>query len=170
MLRFFALFLLIQGGLLAAELMQPVQQALIVPFTERVAGISAWSIQFFDPGVVSQGRVLQHLDSGFAVSIEAGCNGVEATIIMVAAMLAFPAPWGHRLLGMVIGFVALQAINLLRIVSLFYIGQWDQAVFEWAHLYLWQALIMLDVLFVFLLWLRYLPASGTRNYESATAR
>ena len=30
-------------------------------------------------------------------------------------------------------------------------------VFEWMHLYLWQALIMLDVLIIFLVWLRYLP-------------
>jgi hypothetical protein len=30
-------------------------------------------------------------------------------------------------------------------------------VFEWAHLYVWQALIMLDVLVVWLLWVRTLP-------------
>ena len=28
-------------------------------------------------------------------------------------------------------------------------------VFEFAHLYMWQALIMLDVLIVWLLWMRY---------------
>ena len=36
-------------------------------------------------------RVLQFKDSGFAVSIEAGCNGVEATIVLIAAICAFPA-------------------------------------------------------------------------------
>ena len=30
--------------------------------------------------------------ANFAVSIEAGCNGVEATIVLAAAILAFPAP------------------------------------------------------------------------------
>jgi hypothetical protein len=29
--------------------------------------------------------------------------------------------------------------------------------FEWAHLYLWQALIMLDALIVWMLWIRALP-------------
>ena len=33
-------------------------------------------------------------------------------------------------------------------------------VFEWAHLYVWQALIMLDVLVVWLVWVRTLPARG----------
>ena len=42
-------------------------------------------------------------------------------------------------------------------ISLFYIGQWDFAVFEWAHQYVWQALIMLDVLIVWLIWVRRVP-------------
>jgi hypothetical protein len=33
-------------------------------------------------------------------------------------------------------------------------------VFEWAHLYVWQALIMLDVLVVWLIWVRTLPREG----------
>ncbi len=37
--------------------------------------------------------------------------------------------------------------------------QWDIRVFEWAHLYVWQALIMLDVMIVWLLWVRTLPRS-----------
>ncbi len=52
----------------------------------------------------------------------------------------------------------MELLNIVRIISLFYLGQWNQDVFEWAHLYIWQALIMLDVLIVFLLWLRLLPA------------
>jgi len=53
-----------------------------------------------------------------------------------------------------------QAVNVLRIVSLFYLGQWNMQWFEFAHLYLWQALIMLDVLVVWLLWVRYLARKG----------
>jgi hypothetical protein len=30
-------------------------------------------------------------------------------------------------------------------------------VFEWAHQYVWQALIMLDVLIVWLIWVRRIP-------------
>jgi len=157
MLRFFLIFLAIQGALFAAELTKPVQQAIVVPFTEAIAAISAWSVKLFDSDVISQGIVLRDTESGFAVAIQAGCNGVEATIVLVAAMLAFPSPWKMKLLGIGIGFVAIQAMNLVRIITLFYLGQWNQTAFEWAHLYIWQALIMLDVLVVFLIWLRYLP-------------
>jgi len=163
MARFFIIFLLIQAGLFAAELTRPVQKALVIPFTEGIAAISAWLVTRFDDGVVSQGIILRDQASGFAVSIEAGCNGVEATIVLVAAMLAFPSPWRHRLWGMLIGFLTIQAMNLLRIITLFYLGQWNQTAFEWAHLYIWQALIMLDVLVVFLIWLRFLPRGDSAD-------
>lgn len=157
MLRFFLVFLVIQGILFTAELTPPVQRLVIVPFTEGVASVSAWLIKLFDAGVISYGKVIQDLETGFAVSIEAGCNGVEATIVLLAALMAFPAPWRNRLWGLLVGFLTIQGLNILRIISLFYIGQWNMQVFEWAHLYIWQALIMLDVLIIFLIWLRYLP-------------
>ena len=43
---------------------------------------------------------------------------------------------------------------MVRVISLFYLGQWNLALFEFAHSYLWQALIMLDVLVVWLVWVR----------------
>lgn len=160
MLRFFVLFVLIQGVLFAAELLRPVQQYVVIPFTALIARFSAWLVHLFDDRVISHGVIIQNLDNRFAVSIQAGCNGVEASIVLIAAVLAFPAPWKHKLIGIGIGFLTVQALNLLRIISLFYIGQWDKTAFEWAHLYIWQALIMLDVLIVFLVWLRYLPKQG----------
>lgn len=161
MFRFFALFLLIQGLLFAGELTRPAQQHLVVPFTESIAQLSAWLIRSFDDRVQTYGVVIRDLDSGFAVAIQSGCNGVEACIVLLAAILAFPAPWFHRLVGILIGFVAVQGMNLLRIITLFYLGQWNRTAFDWGHLYIWQALIMLDVLVVFLIWLRYLPRPET---------
>ncbi len=122
-----------------------------------LASISTSIVTLFDANVVASGNVIRNAVNGFAVSIEAGCNGVEATIVLVAAMLAFPAPWRYRAIGIAIGIAAVQVLNIVRVISLFYIGQWDFAVFEWAHQYVWQALIMLDVLVVWLIWVRRVP-------------
>lgn len=166
MVRFFLVFLFIQGVLFTTEMLQPVQKLVITPFTEGVAAVSASLVLLFDANVVSEGIVLRDVTNGFAVAIQAGCNGVEATIVLVAAMLAFPSPWKHKLWGILIGFLLVQALNLIRIISLFYIGQWNMQVFEWMHLYLWQALIMLDVLIIFLVWLRYLPRPAQEGETS----
>jgi exosortase H (IPTLxxWG-CTERM-specific) len=149
-------FLAVLVGLFTLEMQTSVQQALIEPFTGVLASISASLILPFDDSVIAYGKILQFGPGGFAVSIEAGCNGVEATIVLIAAVLAFPAPWRARLIAIALGFLAVQAMNILRIISLFYLGNWNLDVFTWVHLYLWPALIMLDVLIVFIVYLRYL--------------
>ncbi|MFO1284936.1 MAG: exosortase H [Burkholderiales bacterium] len=159
MIRFLVLFLVIQAALFGLELTPVAQQWFVVPWTTALAQISTAIVTFFDPNVVAVGKVMRSTTNGFAVSIEAGCNGVEATIVLLAAILAFPAPWRSKAIGLAAGIVAVQGLNILRVISLFYLGQWNFQVFEWAHLYVWQALIMLDVLIVWLVWVRTLPAT-----------
>ena len=156
-MRFFLGFLVVQALLFGAELTPWAQSWFVRPWTGTLAAISADIVKWFDPHVLSHGNILQSTRNGFAVAIEAGCNGVEATIVLVAAMLAFPAPWKQKLVGLAAGIVAVQGLNVVRVISLFYLGQWNFDVFEFAHRYVWQALIMLDVLIVWLLWVRTLP-------------
>ena len=151
-------FLLVFAGLLALafglELTPWAQAWLVTPWTDGVARVCGALVRMFDSSITTTGNVIATTRSAFAVAIEAGCNGVEATLVLAAAMLAFPATWRHRLAGIVVGVVAVQLLNVVRVVSLFYLGQWNQQVFEWAHLYVWQALIMLDVLIVWVIWVR----------------
>jgi len=160
MLRFFLFFLIIQAVLFGVELLGPVQSAFIMPLTGLLASFSANLVLFFDANVTAYSNVIQSTRNGFGVAIMPGCNGVEACIILIAAIIAFPAPWRPKLVGLGIGILAVQAVNILRIISLFYLGQWNMQWFEFAHLYLWQALIMIDVLVIWLLWVRYLARRG----------
>jgi len=157
MARFFLLFVALLALLFGLELTPWAQAWFVEPWTHALAGISSALVTLFDSHVVTVGKVIRSTSNNFAVSIEAGCNGVEATLVLIAAMLAFPAPWKHRLLGLVAGVLAVQFLNVLRVISLFYLGQWNRQLFEWAHLYVWQALIMLDVLVVWLIWVRRVP-------------
>ena len=166
MLRFVMTFLLILIALFTLEMLNPVQEHVITPFTSLLAHLSAVLILPFDNSVIAYGKVLQFKDSGFAVSIEAGCNGVEATIVLIAAICAFPASWRARLIAIGLGFLAIQVINIVHIISLFYLGNWNLEYFSWIHLYLWPALIMLDVLVVFIFYLRYL-SKQTQPLETA---
>jgi exosortase H (IPTLxxWG-CTERM-specific) len=164
MLRFAILFAVIVVALFAAEL-TPLGQSLVVePWTALIAKTASSAMRTFDPGVMAMGPTIVQAANGFAVTILAGCNGMEAMIVLAAALLAYPAPLKHKLIGLAVGIVAIQALNLVRIASLFYIGQWNREVFEWAHLYAWQVLIMLDALIVWLLWLKTLPASSPSRY------
>jgi len=156
MTRFLLLFCGVLGGLFAIEMLKPVQEAVIQPFTGILATISTALILPFDDSVIAQGRILRDATTGFAVSIEAGCNGVEAAIVLIAGIVAFPATIQNKVIAIVAGFFFVQALNIVRIISLFYLGQWNYTVFEWFHLYLWPVLIMLDVLIVFAIYLQWL--------------
>ena len=160
MRRFLFLFVALLAIAFAVELTPWAQAWLVTPWTDSVARASGALMRVFDASITTRGNVIGAKGSPFAVSIEAGCNGVEATLVLIAAMLAFPAPWRHRVRGMLIGVAAVQALNVLRVASLFYLGRWNEDAFEWAHLYVWQALIMLDVLIVWVVWVRFAPPAA----------
>ncbi len=161
MARFITIFFITLVGLFSLEMLVPVQEHIIVPFTTGLARVSAAIILPFDSSVLAYGKILQLKDTGFAVSIEAGCNGVEAAIVLIAAIVAFPANWRKRVIAIAIGFLTIQVMNIARIISLLYLGNWNLEIFNWIHLYLWPALIMLDVLIVFVVYLRYINGAAT---------
>lgn len=161
MLRFLLVFIGTLVGLFSIEMLNPVQQAVIQPFTGLLASLSTAIILPFDEDVIATGRILRDAATGFAVSIEAGCNGVEAAIVLVAGIMAFPATLKQKCVAILAGFFFVQALNIVRIISLFYLGQWNYTVFEWFHLYLWPVLIMLDVLVVFAIYLHWLGKSAS---------
>lgn len=149
------IFISVLLALFALEWLEPVRNGFITPFTEHLAAISASLLKIFDADISSHGIVIQSLSKGTSVAILAGCNGVEAMICLTAAILAYSATWTQRLWGLLLGYLAIQSLNIVRIISLFYLLQWDKQWFEWAHLYIWQGLIFLDVLIVFIIWIRW---------------
>ena len=97
MLRFFVIFSVLLIGLFTLEILQPVEKLFIMPFTSMIADISVWLVSAFDEGVIATGNVIRDEASGFGVRIERGCNGLEAVIILFAAIFAFPAPLKSKL-------------------------------------------------------------------------
>jgi len=151
---FFLKFVTLLLILFFVELLSITQKGVIIPWTQFLAEMSSYIVRLFDADAISQGIILRDSKSGFGVAIQPGCNGIEAIIVLIAAMVAYPASIKAKINGIFFGFIAVQLLNVLRIISLFYLGQWNQTAFDWAHQYVWQALIMLDVLIVFVLWIR----------------
>jgi len=105
--------------------------------------------------------------SGFAIEMRDGCNAVNVTILLWSAILAFPAPWKARTLGLVAGSAILQLLNIVRFISLFYLGQYNMAWFDFAHGYLWESLLMLDTMVVFWLWVNRVARLGAATHARA---
>jgi exosortase H (IPTLxxWG-CTERM-specific) len=131
---------------------------VVVPFTEFLVRISTALLVVLGEKTVSFGTLIQ--SSAFAVDVKNGCNGLEAALLLVAAMLAFPAPPKHRALGIAAGLAVIQGVNLFRIVSLFWLGAHYRNVFELFHAAVWQTLLILLAVWIFLTWSRRVPGGG----------
>jgi exosortase H (IPTLxxWG-CTERM-specific) len=141
------LCLLVGFGLLQV----PPVASVVNRFTGSLVTVSGALIHFFGGKATVIGSILQS-PLGFSVKVENGCNAVNVSILLWAAILTYPAPWLQKLKGLAAGTVALHTVNLLRIISLFYLGQYSQIWFDFAHYYLWESLIVLDTLVIFWLW------------------
>lgn len=165
MRRFLLAFIGIGLLLYGIVYLPPVRDMLIKPFTDSLTVAAGGLISLFGGQVWVQDNVLTI--PGFSVRILDLCNGVEATLLLWTAMLAFPAPWRYRLIGLLLGWIGVQSLNLARIVSLVYLGAWKPEWFHWVHWYVWDALILLDVLLIFLLWLRRFPLVAPTDASAA---
>lgn len=148
------IFLVLFGALLAGGFtllsVNWVNDHVVEPFTAGVATASGVALNLVGQGVAQDGTVLRN--DRFAVNIENGCNGVETMIIFMAAVLAFPAAWRSRLLGLGIGLVAIQGVNLVRVVALFLTGSYLPSLFDASHTVIWQTLVILSGVLLWLLW------------------
>ena len=100
-----------------------------------------------------------HLASSkFSLTVKRGCDAVDPSALFVAGVLASPVGLWLKLPGLLIGTLLLMVLNLVRIVSLYYVGAYFPRVFETVHLDVWQAVfVFLAILFwaLWALWARY---------------
>ena len=107
---------------------RPVNDAVIVPFTAGIASVSGRLLNALGEKAEVSGTEIR--SSSFGVNIENGCNGVETGLLFGSAVLAFPARWSRRLIGLLLGFLAIQVLNLFRVITLFWIGLHRPALFS----------------------------------------
>lgn len=123
---------------------------ILQPLNSATAGSSAWLMSLFGTEADHVGsRIFSEVGS---VNIAEGCNSAYATIIFLAGVLAFPTGWSQKLLGALLGVVALFAINLVRVITLVYLSGTNKKLFDEAHLYIWQFAIILIGGLLWLLW------------------
>ena len=147
---FVAKFCGVMFGLYAVIALNQVNDRVIVPFTEVVASGAAGLLSIFESGVWAAGTVMR--SSQFALDVRNGCNGVEAVILLAAAIFAFPATLRSRLIGVITASVAIQLLNLVRLSSLFWLGEHYRRIFDVFHVAVWQSLVILAAISIFILW------------------
>ncbi len=146
LLKFFAV--LVAAYLLIAW--NPVNDRVIVPFTTAIAQWSGALLNVIGEGVTVTGTTIR--SPRFAVNINNGCNGVEAMLILLASIVAFPATLRARVTGLLLGALAVQVLNAVRIITLYLLGAYQPRLFDLFHTAVWQIVIILAAIGFFLVW------------------
>jgi exosortase/archaeosortase family protein len=86
----------------------------------------------------------------FGISVVTACTGIFILGLYLLAVIAYPCGWISKLLGVLLGIGGVFILNLIRLISLFYVGMYIPQYFDVVHQLVWQSLM---IAFVVLLWL-----------------
>jgi len=122
-------------------------------FQGGIARITSGIVNLFGGRTSVTGNVI-HSSGSFALSVVTACTGLFTTGVFIVAVLAFPATSLAKLTGVILGATGIFLINLMRLGSLFYVGVHFPNLFDRMHLLVWQSLVIVLALFLWLFWAR----------------
>jgi exosortase/archaeosortase family protein len=134
--------------------------------TTVVDQVAAWTATWTSVGLnvigfstTVNGTILA--SDSFAVNVVAECTAVGPLVLFMGAILAYPSPMKSKGIGLLLGLVVLTGVNVIRIMSLFWIGANYPEYLDVAHLLVWQSIIILLAIVLWLFWVDRL--TGARN-------
>ena len=122
----------------------------IVTIARNTAQVTALILSVLGESVRVEGVLLYSPLLNMRIVSE--CTAITPTMVFAAGVLAFPSSVSGKLKGLLLGIVALYLINLVRVVSLYYIGTHAPDQMEFAHIVVWQAVMVLIAIGLWSLW------------------
>lgn len=96
----------------------------------------------------------QVLSDTIAFRIVSECTSLAPFAVFAAAIISYPSTPYRMILGILLGFVGLSAVNLVRITSLIYIGTTFPEALDVAHLLVWQSVMVIVSVMFWIVWIR----------------
>lgn len=129
------------------------------PLTVLYANVVSGAFKLIGVEHTVSGSLLTFPRENFSFLVEPMCTGLDVLIFYTGAVLAFPATGLARLKGLAIGVAFLFAINVFRIVTLYYMMAARPEWFDDFHAVFWQSLIVLLVGVLWYAWASARPAN-----------
>ena len=114
------------------------------------AEVTAWVLRLLGAEARTSGTLVS--SSIYSIEIIWECTALFPIAVFVSAVLAYPCGWIAKAIGVLLGVPFLLAVNILRLVSLCYIGRSYPQLFESAHLLVWQSLFVFVTALAWIVW------------------
>ncbi|MEM0998271.1 MAG: exosortase H [Bacteroidota bacterium] len=128
---------------------------VLAPWNKLNAAVAGGVLNVFGAETTASGVTLSSETA--SISVMQGCDGIEPTMLLLAGVLAFPAPPRFKIRGILYGSLFLLGTNFLRIISLFLAAEYWPAGFEFLHREFWQVVFILLAILAWGYWLSRLP-------------
>ena len=125
--------------------------AFVRTVSEWTAESSAFTLGLLGTDVTTTGTIVA--SERFAYAIVAECTAIGPLVLFLGAVLVYPASLRSKAAGVGLGLIAIGGLNLVRLVSLFYVGIHAPQHLDVAHLLVWQGIMVLSVVLLWLYWL-----------------
>ncbi len=150
--RLAAAFILSCIGLYAFILAMPAQYAGLV--NEHTASALGLALTLIGIPVSVMGDIVS--GRGFALQIIPECTPIFMVGLFLCFIVFSPASIRQKTSGLAIGIPVLYLGNLVRLVVIFRVGQYDYRLFEVVHAFWGQIYTIFMVLLSFILWLKWI--------------
>ena len=97
---------------------------------------------------------------GFSVRIIKECTVVGPLLVLGMGIFSYPAPFRIKAWGLVWGVLIMLLVNQIRIASLFFIGVKFPVFLEVAHLVIWQGILIVVGIVIWLLWVERVDSAS----------
>jgi exosortase/archaeosortase family protein len=155
MLGFYALIYAPHEGVGAAA-------SVLEFYLEATALASAALLRVFGELVQLDGT---QVSGRFSFVVVLDCAALDAQALFAASVLAYPAPWWARVVGVCVGAFGIFLLNVARLVGLYFAGAHSLELFHLLHEEVLVFVLVALVCGGFLLWLRW--AGGVTPLSSA---
>ena len=153
--------MLAAAGVLAGLILLAGNETVMNGIQRALALVSSGIINLFGQHTVVVGTTVQ--SNVFGISVVTACTGVFITGLFLIAVVAFPTRWTSKLIGVGIGIGGIFVVNIVRLVSLYFIGVHWPGFLDQAHQLIWQSLLIVIAVALWLLWAgRWAYAPRTR--------
>lgn len=142
----------------------PCSQRVLSGYLRGIAGMTGALLRVLGEASVAEANGLS--SASFSLTVGSGCSALEFVWFLAAAVVAFPAPWGKRVVGLALGLVMIVALNVIRVGSLYLLGVHWPALFAVMHESVWPAALVVATAAAMGAWVAWVGGARARTEEA----
>ena len=129
--------------------------------SSAIAGIATFALGYLGVPATQDATIINV--GGFIAIVSAECTAIEILLVFSAAVLVWPVSLRAKATAILLLIPVLVVLNLVRVISLLLTGIGYPEHFDTVHLKIWQPVMLLAAIAIWLLWQRWASEVGRRD-------